>query len=120
MSRGLGELGKGDFEVPVYEYMFPGNQDIVENDEGVRLVEARGQWIVKDAGYSERIGPTRVDLEPWRIVRHDNRDRIVLVTGPKRKDTTNEDIVGHHRASTQHLRAPQHDSVVAFLYHARV
>ena len=79
VGRRLVELGGHQVHVAVDEHVLPGHEHVVEDDGGVDLVEARRERVVVDAGRERRVGPARVEAQPLRVHRHDERDRVVLV-----------------------------------------
>jgi hypothetical protein len=117
---GLVELPGREREVLVDEDVLPGHEHVVEHDQRVRLVEARGQRIVEHAGRGAGVGPSSVQLEAGRVVGYDYRDGVVLVAGAQRQDHRDEHPVRHHAAGGEHLRPANDDAAVALGRRARV
>ena len=103
------ELGVDQVDVPVDEDVFPGHEDVVEDDRRVDLVESGRQRIVEHARGQRRERAPRVEAQPVRVHRHHERDRIGLVTGHERRDVGDEEPVGHRRRGRDRVRAADHD-----------
>src|SRR5207245_3768972 len=60
------ELLARELDVPVDEDVLPRDEDVVEYQEGVRFIEARGQRIVERARLSHRVRAARVEPQAGR------------------------------------------------------
>ncbi len=84
---GLREKDLELLEVAVKEHVLPGNERVVEYEDGIVLVESRGQRIVERRAHDARhhlIGGAAEQLHAGRIHRRDEHHREVGIMGRHR------------------------------------
>ena len=93
LCAGLQELSVDQPDVAMDEDVFPGHEDIAEDDEIVGLVESRRQGIVEPVGRDGGVRSARIEAQSLCIQRHHHRDRVVLIAGLERGDVAQEQVV---------------------------
>src|SRR6266403_5845338 len=61
--QGAADIG-GGAGVAVKEYVLPGHQHIIEDDERVDFVKAAGEWVISSAGAAGKARSAKM-LDPW-------------------------------------------------------
>ncbi len=88
-----------------------GTSHVVEDHEGILLVEAAGQWMV-EAIVRRRHRIATEELQARRAHRHAERKRIVIGALRQRRCRIDRDLVGEGCQRGQHPRAAHHDAVL--------
>src|ERR1043166_9591423 len=83
----------------------PGYGNLVEEEDGVVLVEPARKRIVEDRARGPFVGLPAKDLEPWRVQRQRERESVGSVLRGKRLYAGHQNFIGHDGAGGQHLRA---------------
>ena len=104
--------------VAVDQDVLPGDQHLVEHEDRVVLVEARGQRIVvggAEPGRDFLVGIAADQLHPRRIHRQDEHDRHVGVGGRGRRVLAEEIVMGDRRRGRHHLGPGHHNAGIGLL-----
>ena len=112
-EAGAREEVVGLLDVAVDEDVLPGDQHLVHDEDGVVLVEARGERIVERAAHRGRrhlVGRAADELHARRIGRDHEDDGEVLVLQRDQAVMGDEGVVGQHRAGRHHLGAGDDDA----------
>ena len=98
----------GLLEVAVHEHVFPGDEDVVEHEDGVVFVQARRQRVVERAaehGGAVFVGDAAQQLHARRVGRHDEDRRELRVGDRHLRDMRDEGEVRQRRVGGDDLRA---------------
>ena len=90
----------------------------MEDGQRIRFVKARGQRIIKGTGMPGAIPAPGIQPQAGRADRHGQRDGMLFIALTQRHDAAEMKVIGDGRAGSQHLRAADHDAVVAFFEYA--
>ena len=112
----------GLVDVAVDEDVLPGDQHLVHDEDGVVLVEPRGERIVERAAHRGRrhlVGGAADEFHARRIGRDHEDDGEILVLQRDQPVMGDEGVVGQHRAGRHHLGAGDDDAGIRLLLHMR-
>ena len=80
----------------------------------------RGQRVIEGARCDGGVRPPRVQTEAIGVERNRDGDGVVLVAVLERRDVADQQVIGDGRRGRDHLRAADHDAVVALAHDPRV
>ena len=103
-GRGV-ELARAHGGAAMDEHPLPRDLHIVEPDQPVILVEARGERVVEGGERAALIGFARQQPESLRRHRDREADRVVLLVRLQRLEVGHEQLVGEHSRGAEHLAA---------------
>ena len=105
-------------EVAVQQHVLPGDQHVVEHEDGVVLVEARRQRIVERRPHHARrhlVGGAAEQLDAGRVHRRDEHHRQVGIVDRHGGVLAEEIVMGQRRGGRHHLGARHVDAGIGLL-----
>ena len=97
----------------------PRHLDVVEDDEGVLLVEAAGQRMV-EAVVRQRDAVAADEFQAGRVHADTERQRVAAAGIGHRLAGIDRDLVGERRQRRQHARAADQDAVFGFFHRVQL
>ena len=110
-------------DVAVDEHVLPGDERVVEHEDGVVLVEARGQRIIPrraGRGGGEFVGLPADQLDAGRVHRRDEHHHHARIVDLLAHVLAEEIVVGQRRIGGDHFGAGDVDPGVGFLLNGDV